>query len=70
MLRGGRVFDGTGAPARAATLVIERNKVARLIPPGTSDWPAGAQVRRTLGMSRNPLSSRKARCAFSRRAFF
>src|SRR5919201_2316826 len=32
--------------------------------------PAGAQVRRRVGMSRKPLSSRQARWAPSRRAFF
>jgi hypothetical protein len=32
--------------------------------------PAAAQVRRRVGMSSKPLSSRKARWAPSRRAFF
>jgi imidazolonepropionase-like amidohydrolase len=44
VLRGGRIFDGTGAPAREGTLVIERNKIARILPPGSSAWPADAQV--------------------------
>jgi hypothetical protein len=33
-------------------------------------WPAGAQVRRRVGMRRTPLSSRHARWAPSLRAFF
>src|SRR5712671_4642858 len=34
VLRGGRIFDGTGAPAREGTLVIERNKIAKILPAG------------------------------------
>jgi len=44
VLRNGRVFDGTGAPAREGTLVIERNKVVGILPPGSTDWPKDAQV--------------------------
>ncbi len=44
VLRNGRIFDGTGAPARAGTLVIERNKIARILPANSTDWPKGAQV--------------------------
>src|SRR5580704_11726638 len=44
VLRGGRIFDGTGAPAREGTLVIERNKIARILPAGTTDWPKDARV--------------------------
>jgi imidazolonepropionase-like amidohydrolase len=44
VLRGGRIFDGTGAPAREGTLVIERNKIARILPAGATDWPRDAQV--------------------------
>src|SRR5713101_6031109 len=31
VLRGGRIFDGTGAPAREGTLVIKRNKIAKIL---------------------------------------
>src|SRR5947209_16332563 len=31
VLRGGRIFDGTGAPAREGTLVIERNKIVKIL---------------------------------------
>ncbi len=44
VLRNGRIFDGTGAPAREGTLVIERNKVVKILPPGSSDWPKDARV--------------------------
>src|SRR5436309_16133524 len=43
VLRGGRLFDGTGAPVREASVVIERNKIAKVLPPASSDWPAGAR---------------------------
>src|SRR6266699_5610055 len=32
VLRGGRIFDGTGAAAHAGTLVIERSKVLKISP--------------------------------------
>jgi imidazolonepropionase-like amidohydrolase len=44
VLRGGRVFDGTGAPAREGTLVIERNRIARILPPGATEAPPSARV--------------------------
>jgi imidazolonepropionase-like amidohydrolase len=44
VLRGGRIFDGTGAPAREGTLVIERNKIVKILPAGVTDWPKDAQV--------------------------
>ena len=44
VLAGGRIFDGTGAPAREGSLVLERNKIARILPAGATDWPKDAQV--------------------------
>ncbi len=44
VLQGGRIFDGTGAEARAGTIVIERNRIARILPPGSTDWPSDARV--------------------------
>jgi len=44
VLRNGRIFDGTGGPAREGTLIIERNKVVKILPPGSSDWPKDASV--------------------------
>src|SRR3989442_15396325 len=43
VLRGGRIFDGKGAPARQGTLVIERNKIAKLLPANRSNWPKDAK---------------------------
>src|SRR6266566_1372069 len=44
VLRGGRIFDGTGAPAREGTLVIARNKIAKILAASSSDWPKDAKV--------------------------
>lgn len=44
VLRGGRIFDGTGAAVRNATVVIKRNKIEKLLPPAATDWPPDARV--------------------------
>src|SRR5206468_1401464 len=44
VLRNGRIFDGTGAPAREGTLVIERNKVVKILLPSSNEWPKDAHV--------------------------
>lgn len=44
VLRGGRIFDGTGAPARPGTLVIRRNLIEKILPAGVVDWPKDARV--------------------------
>lgn len=44
VLRGGRIFDGTGSPAREGTLVIKGNQIAKVVAPGATDWPGDAQV--------------------------
>jgi imidazolonepropionase-like amidohydrolase len=44
VLENARLFDGTGAPARSATIVIESNKIASILPVGSRDWPKDAQV--------------------------
>src|SRR6266849_5351001 len=49
VLRGGRIFDSTGAPAREGTLVIQRNKILKLLPPDSTDWPAGARILEVSG---------------------
>jgi len=36
-------LDGTGAPVREGTLVIERNKIVKILPAGATDWPKDAQ---------------------------
>lgn len=44
VLRGGRIFDGTGAPARPGTLVLQRNKVVQVLDAGSTSWPRDARV--------------------------
>jgi imidazolonepropionase-like amidohydrolase len=56
VLRGGRVFDGTGAAAREATVVIERNLIKAILPPNaaSSEWPRDARVLDATGMTVMP----------------
>src|SRR5262245_59032701 len=49
VLVGGRVFDGTGAPARAGSVVIERNRISAIVGPETENWPAGARILAVRG---------------------
>jgi imidazolonepropionase-like amidohydrolase len=44
VLRGGRIFDGTGSPARDGTLVVTRNKIVKVLPSGSTDWPSDARI--------------------------
>jgi imidazolonepropionase-like amidohydrolase len=44
VLRGGRIFDGTGAPVREGTVVIRRNRIERILASGAADWPKDARV--------------------------
>ncbi|PYT79926.1 MAG: amidohydrolase family protein [Acidobacteria bacterium] len=44
VLRGGRIFDGTGAPAQEGTLVIERNKILKVLAASSTEWPKNAEV--------------------------
>jgi imidazolonepropionase-like amidohydrolase len=44
VLRGGRIFDGTGAAVRNGTVIIARNQIARILPAESTDWPADARV--------------------------
>jgi imidazolonepropionase-like amidohydrolase len=44
VLRGGRIFDGTGAATREGTLVIERNKISKILQASSTDWPKNAEV--------------------------
>ncbi|MFN8570622.1 MAG: amidohydrolase family protein [Gemmatimonadaceae bacterium] len=54
VLRGGRIFDGTGNPARAGTVIVSRNKIDRVLPPGSTDWPKDAKVLDVTGMTVMP----------------
>lgn len=54
VLRGGRVWDGTGAAARAATVVVVRNRIEAILPPGAADWPRDARVIDVAGRTVMP----------------
>lgn len=54
VLRGGRVFDGTGAPTRQATVVLERNKIIAVLPATSSEWPRTARVIDVAGKTVMP----------------
>lgn len=54
VLTGGRLVDGTGAPAREMNVVIERNKITRVVAPGATNWPAGARIIDVKGMTVMP----------------
>jgi imidazolonepropionase-like amidohydrolase len=51
VLRGGRVFDGTGAPARPATLVLDGNLIRSVLAPSDTTWPADARLFDVPGMT-------------------
>ena len=44
VLTNGRIFDGTGTSIRNGTLVIERNRIKDILPPGSNKWPDDARV--------------------------
>ena len=54
VLTGGRVWDGTGAAARAATVVVTGNVISAILPPGSSAWPRDAQVINVMGKTVMP----------------
>ena len=54
VLRGGRVWDGTGAAARPATVVIQRNRIAAVLAAGATEWPADAKVIDVAGKTVMP----------------
>ena len=54
VLRGGRVFDGTGAAAREGTVVITGDRIASVLAPGATSWPADARVIDVTGKTVMP----------------
>lgn len=44
VIRNARLFDGTGAPARAATVVVTGNRIASVLAPDATDWPPEAEL--------------------------
>jgi imidazolonepropionase-like amidohydrolase len=54
VLIGGRVFDGTGSPARAASILIKGNRISAILSPESREWPEGAQVIQLNGKTVMP----------------
>ncbi len=54
VLRGGRIFDGTGSAPRAATVVIVRNKISKIVDAASSDFPKDARVIDVTGKTVMP----------------
>jgi imidazolonepropionase-like amidohydrolase len=51
VLRGGRLFDGTGAAVRPATLVLEGSRIRGVLAPSDTSWPPEARVLDVTGMT-------------------
>ena len=54
VLRGGRIFDGTGRPTFEGTIIIERNKIKEILPPDSTGWENDAQVINVENMTIMP----------------
>ena len=54
VLVGGRLFDGTGAAARPATIVVQGKRITAILKPGERDWPADAVVHDITGKTVMP----------------
>jgi imidazolonepropionase-like amidohydrolase len=54
VLRGGRIFDGSGQPAQPGTLVIVGNKILEILPAASIKWPADAKVLDVTGKTLMP----------------
>ena len=44
VLRGGRIFDGTGNAVHDGTVVIQENRILKILAPQSIDWPSDARV--------------------------
>ena len=54
VLRGGRIWDGTGAAARPGTIVMTRNHITAILPAASTDWPKEARVIDVTGKTVMP----------------
>ena len=54
VLVGGRLFDGTGAPARPATIVVQGKTITAVLKPGERSWPEDAVVHDIAGKTVMP----------------
>jgi imidazolonepropionase-like amidohydrolase len=44
VIRNARLFDGTGAPARPATVIVVGNKISKVLPADSTEMPKDAEV--------------------------
>lgn len=54
VIRNARLFDGTGAAARDASIVVTNNTITAIIPAGSKDWPKDAAVIDAAGKTVMP----------------
>jgi imidazolonepropionase-like amidohydrolase len=54
VLVGGRLFDGTGKPARPATVVVQGKTITAILRPGETNWPKDAVVYDVTGKTVMP----------------
>jgi imidazolonepropionase-like amidohydrolase len=54
VLVGGRLFDGTGASARPATIVVQGKTITAVLAPGDRNWPEDATVYDVTGKTVMP----------------
>ena len=54
VLVGGRLFDGTGSPARPATVVVQGKTITAVLNPGERNWPEDAVVHDIAGKTVMP----------------
>lgn len=54
VLRGGRLFDSVAMKVRPATIVIEGNRIAAVLPPEVSTWASDAEVIDVAGKTIMP----------------
>lgn len=54
VIKGGRLFDGTGKPARAATILISGKRIVAILSPDAREWPSDAVVIDVAGKTVMP----------------
>jgi len=54
VLKGGRIFDGTGSAVYSGSIVIKQNKVAKILHEASTDWPEDARIIDVAGKTLMP----------------
>ena len=54
VLKNGRIFDSTGAPVHVGAVVLEQNRILRILPADSTAWPASARVIDVAGKTIMP----------------